>query len=68
MKITRVLYGLIETILFAGASIYVTDTYISNGSNLEITFGLFLLLIFINQIIKSAKQDANQKDSEEKND
>lgn len=60
MKIYRIIYNVVEMLLFVGASIFVTNNYIKDSDPLTMAFGLFLLLIFINQVTESAKQDAKR--------
>jgi len=61
MKLHKIIYNVVEMLLFVGASLFVTNNYINDSSPLNMAFGLFLLLIFINQVIKSAKKDAQEK-------
>ena len=58
MKAYRILYNIVEMLLFVGASLFVTNNYIKDSSLLSMAFGLFLLLIFINQVVTEAKRDA----------
>lgn len=54
MKLIKILYQFFEMVLFAIASIYVINEFIGDSTNLEMGFGLFLLLIFISQIMKTS--------------
>ena len=52
MKTYMILYNVVEMLLFVGASLFVTNQYLKDSSPLSMAFGLFLLLIFMNQVAR----------------
>lgn len=64
LNIWKTLYAIIEMSLFVGACVFVTNEYIKGYDILSMSFGLFMLWIFIDKVsrpIRIVNQSGTKK-------